>query len=102
MGADGWMGVGWPVEYGGKGLGGIEQQIFANEAARADVHLPAVTLQTVGPTLQAYGTELQKDKFLKAILAGDVHFAIGYSESNAGTIWRRCAPPHGATATTTS
>ena len=40
MGDDGWMGVGWPVEYGGKGLGGIEQQIFANEAARADVHLP--------------------------------------------------------------
>ena len=40
MGDDGWMGVGWPMEYGGKGLGGIEQQIFANEAARADVHLP--------------------------------------------------------------
>ena len=85
MGEDGWMGVGWPVEYGGKGLGGIEQQIFANEAARADVHLPAVTLQTVGPTLQAYGTELQKDMFLKAILAGEVHFAIGYSEADAGT-----------------
>ena len=85
MGEDGWMGVGWPVEYGGKGLGGIEQQIFANEASRADVHLPAVTLQTVGPTLQAYGTELQKDMFLKAILAGDVHFAIGYSEADAGT-----------------
>ena len=85
MGADGWLGVGWPVEYGGKGLGGIEQQIFANEAARADVHLPAVTLQTVGPTLQAYGTELQKEKFLKAILAGEVHFAIGYSEADAGT-----------------
>ena len=85
MGEDGWMGVGWPEEYGGKGLGGIEQQIFANEAARADVHLPAVTLQTVGPTLQAYGTDLQKDKFLKAILAGDVHFAIGYSEADAGT-----------------
>jgi len=85
MGDDGWMGVGWPVEYGGKGLGVIEQQIFANEAARADVHLPSVTLQTVGPTLQAFGTELQKDKFLKAILAGDVHFAIGYSEADAGT-----------------
>jgi alkylation response protein AidB-like acyl-CoA dehydrogenase len=85
MGDDGWMGVGWPVEYGGKGLGGIEQQIFANEAARADVHLPSVTLQTVGPTLQAYGTEKQKDLFLGKILAGDVHFAIGYSEADAGT-----------------
>jgi hypothetical protein len=85
MGSDGWMGVGWPEEYAGKGLGGIEQQIFANEAARGDVHLPAVTLQTVGPTLQAFGTEKQKDLFLKAILAGDVHFAIGYSEADAGT-----------------
>ena len=85
MGSDGWMGVGWPEEYGGKGLGGIEQQIFANEAARADVHLPAVTLQTVGPTLQTFGTDKQKDQFLKAILAGDVHFAIGYSEADAGT-----------------
>ena len=85
MGSDGWMGVGWPEEYGGKGLGGVEQQIFANEAARGDVHLPSVTLQTVGPTLQSFGTEQQKDLFLKAILAGDVHFAIGYSEADAGT-----------------
>ena len=49
------------------------------------MHLPAVTLQTVGPTLQAFGTEKQKDLFLKRILAGDVHFAIGYSEPDAGT-----------------
>ncbi len=85
MGRDGWMGVGWPTEYGGKGLGGIEQQIFANEAAHADVHLPSVTLQTVGPTLQSFGTDKQKEMFLKDILAGDVHFAIGYSEPDAGT-----------------
>ena len=85
MGDDKWMGVGWPKEYGGKGLGVIEQQIFANEAARGDVHLPAVTLQTVGPTLQAFGSEKQKEMFLGKILAGDVHFAIGYSEADAGT-----------------
>lgn len=85
MGADGWMGVGWPKEYGGHGLGEIEQTIFANEAQRADVHLPAVTLQTVGPTLIRYGTPKQKNLFLKRILEGDVHFAIGYSEAEAGT-----------------
>ncbi len=85
LGEDGWMGVGWPTEYGGKGLGELEQTIFANEAQRADVHLPAVTLQTVGPTLQKYGTQKQKDLFLQRILAGDVHFAIGYSEPDAGT-----------------
>ncbi len=85
MGADGKLGVGWPKEYGGHGFGPVEQSIFVNEAARADVPLPAVTLQTVGPTLQEYGTEAQKKKFLPAILAGEVHFAIGYSEPEAGT-----------------
>ena len=85
MGRDGWMGVGWPEEYGGRGFGEIEQQIFANEAARADIPLPSVTLQTVGPTLQAYGTEKQKELFLRKILTGDVHFAIGYTEPDAGT-----------------
>jgi len=75
----------WPAEYGGRGLGQVEQQIFANEAARADVPLPAVTLQTVGPTLQAHGTPEQKQFFLPKILAGEVHFAIGYTEPEAGT-----------------
>ncbi|MBD0022322.1 acyl-CoA dehydrogenase [Gordonia pseudamarae] len=85
MGDDGRLGVGWPKEYGGKGFGEIEQQIFTNEAVRADVPLPSVTLQTVGPTLQALGTEEQKKRFLPAILAGEVHFAIGYTEPGAGT-----------------
>lgn len=85
MGRDGWLGVGWPAEYGGKGFGHIEQLIFTNEATRADVPLPSVTLQTVGPTLQRFGTQAQKDKFLPGILDGTVHFAIGYSEPDAGT-----------------
>ncbi|MGH3069795.1 MAG: acyl-CoA dehydrogenase family protein [Streptosporangiaceae bacterium] len=85
MGRDGWLGVGWPQEYGGRGLGQVEQQIFVNEAARADIPLPAVTLQTVGPTLQIHGTQEQKDFFLPKVLAGEVHFAIGYTEPEAGT-----------------
>ncbi|MFC4001038.1 acyl-CoA dehydrogenase family protein [Prauserella oleivorans] len=85
MGRDGWLGVGWPVEYGGRGFGPVEQHIFVDEAARADVQLPSVTLQTVGPTLQQFGTEEQKARFLPKILAGEVHFAIGYSEPEAGT-----------------
>ena len=85
MGRDGWLGVGWPAAYGGRGLGQMEQQIFVSEAALADIPLPAVTLQTVGPTLQAYGTAEQKDFFLPKILAGEVHFAIGYTEPGAGT-----------------
>ncbi|QWF77471.1 acyl-CoA dehydrogenase family protein [Amycolatopsis sp. CA-230715] len=85
MGRDGWLGVGWPREYGGRGFGEIEQHLFADEAARADVQLPSVTLQTVGPTLQAFGTDEQKARFLPKILAGEVHFAIGYTEPDAGT-----------------
>jgi len=85
MGRDGWLGVGWPVRWGGRGFGQVEQQIFADEAARADVPLPAVTLQTVGPTLQEHGTPWQRDFFLPPILAGEVHFAIGYTEPEAGT-----------------
>jgi alkylation response protein AidB-like acyl-CoA dehydrogenase len=85
MGRDGWLGVGWPAEYGGRGLGQIEQQIFVNEATLADVQLPSVTLQTVGPTLMAHGSEEQKGFFLPRILAGELHFAIGYTEPESGT-----------------
>jgi alkylation response protein AidB-like acyl-CoA dehydrogenase len=85
MGTDGRLGAGWPEEFGGGGFGVIEQHLFADEAARADVQLPSVTLQTVGPTLQEYGTPEQKAFFLPKILAGEVHFAIGYTEPDAGT-----------------
>ncbi|GAA1637745.1 acyl-CoA dehydrogenase family protein [Actinoplanes couchii] len=85
LGSDGWLGLGFPVEYGGRGLGPAEQQIFVNETARADVPLPAVTLQTVAPTLLAHGTDEQRRFFLPRILAGEIHFAIGYTEPEAGT-----------------
>jgi hypothetical protein len=85
MGRDNWLGVGWPVEYGGHGFGQVEQQIFVNEAARRDIPLPYVTLQTVGPVLQVQGTAEQKEFFLPRILAGELHFAIGYTEPEAGT-----------------
>ncbi|UOX84858.1 acyl-CoA dehydrogenase family protein [Amycolatopsis sp. FBCC-B4732] len=85
MGRDGRLGVGWPKEDGGQGFGEIEQHLFVDEAARADVQLPSVTLQTVGPTLQQFGTDEQKSFFLPKILAGEIHFAIGYTEPEAGT-----------------
>ncbi len=96
MGRDGWLGVGWPEQYGGRGFGQVEQQIFVNEAALADVPLPSVTLQTVGPTLMARGSEEQKDFFLPKILAGEVHFAIGYTEPDAGTDLASLTYPRGA------
>jgi hypothetical protein len=85
MGADGWLGVGWPVEWGGQGRTGVEQQIWFEEARRAGAPLPFVTLNTVGPALIARGSEAQKRRFLPGILAGEIQFAIGYSEPGAGT-----------------
>ena len=85
LGRDGWLGLGWPKEYGGQGWGPVEQLIFFDEANTASVPLPMVTLNTVGPTLAQFGSDEQKERFLPAILAGEVHFAIGYTEPGAGT-----------------
>ncbi|MEU8519905.1 acyl-CoA dehydrogenase family protein [Streptomyces sp. NBC_01216] len=85
LGADGWLGVGWPTEYGGRGLSPMEQFIFFDEAAQAGVPLPLMALNTVGPTIMRYGTEEQKARFLPKILSGETDFAIGYSEPDAGT-----------------
>ncbi|MCX4526735.1 acyl-CoA dehydrogenase family protein [Streptomyces sp. NBC_01551] len=85
IGADGLLGLGWPVEYGGQGRGPDEQFVFFDEAYRAGAPVSMVTLNTVGPTLMKYGTPEQKDYFLPRILAGEIVFAIGYSEPEAGT-----------------
>jgi alkylation response protein AidB-like acyl-CoA dehydrogenase len=85
LGADGWLGVGWPKEHGGQGRGPLEQLIFLEEASWAGVPIPMVTLNTVGPTIAQFGTDAQKERFLPAILRGELHFAIGYTEPGAGT-----------------
>src|SRR5437588_12255402 len=64
MGRDGWLGVGWPKEYGGQGRSPLDQYIFYDEAQRAGVPMPLVTLNTVGPTLMRFGNDEQKSYFL--------------------------------------
>ncbi|MFF1743639.1 acyl-CoA dehydrogenase family protein [Streptomyces mirabilis] len=85
IGADGLLGIGWPVAYGGQGRGADEQFVFFDEAYRAGAPVSMVTLNTVGPTLMKYGSEAQKEYFLPRVLRGDLVFAIGYSEPSAGT-----------------
>ncbi|MFI6490357.1 acyl-CoA dehydrogenase family protein [Streptomyces sp. NPDC050564] len=85
IGADGLLGLGWPVAYGGQGRGADEQFVFFDEAYRAGAPVSMVTLNTVGPTLMKYGSRQQKDLFLPRILSGELVFAIGYSEPSAGT-----------------
>jgi alkylation response protein AidB-like acyl-CoA dehydrogenase len=82
---DGWAGLGWPKEYGGQDRDPIDQFIFFDESMRAGAPVATLTLNTVGPTIMNFGTDWQKDFFLPKILAGDIHFAIGYSEPGAGT-----------------
>lgn len=85
MGADGWLGIGWPKEYGGQNRPPMDQFIFFDEVQRAGFPIPFLTLCTVGPTLMKFGTDAQRARFLPAILKGEMHFAIGYSEPQAGT-----------------
>ncbi|MAG30197.1 MAG: acyl-CoA dehydrogenase [Deltaproteobacteria bacterium] len=85
IGEDGWLGVGWPKEFGGGGMTMVEQMIFLEEQRRAGAPFPFVTVSTVGPAIMEHGSEEQKAEYLPRILAGDCHFSIGYSEPNSGT-----------------
>jgi alkylation response protein AidB-like acyl-CoA dehydrogenase len=85
MGADGWLGIGWPKEYGGQGRTPMEQFLFFDESMRAGAPVPMLTINTVGPTIMHFGSDEQKDRFLPPILRGEIHFCIGYTEPGSGT-----------------
>jgi alkylation response protein AidB-like acyl-CoA dehydrogenase len=85
MGQDGWLGIGWPKEYGGQGRSQIEQFIFFDESMRCGAPVPMLTINTVAPSIMHFGTAEQKESFLPRILRGELHFCIGYTEPNAGT-----------------
>ena len=85
MGSDGWLAVGWPTEYGGRGLSAVEQFIVFDESVALGAPIPMLTINTVGPTIMQYGTDEQKDFFLPRIAGGELTFCIGYSEPDAGT-----------------
>ena len=85
QGKDQMLAVGWPEQYGGRGLTESEQLIRYEEALLAGAPTPFVTLNTVGPALMSQGTEAQKQRFLPGIAEGEIHFSIGYTEPSAGT-----------------
>jgi len=85
MGKDGWLGIGWPREYGGQGRTPLEQFIFWDETYRARAPLPVIAVNTIGPTLMQFGTPEQKAELLPGIVKGELIFGMGYSEPGAGT-----------------
>ena len=82
-----WVGVGWPVEYGGRGLSIEQQVIFHEEYARAGGpgRMGHIGEGLIGPALIKFGSEAQKQEFLPGILAGTTFWAQGYSEPGAGS-----------------
>ena len=85
MGQDGWIGLSWPKEFGGKEFTPIEQYIFVEEIMRTVFPFPFLTTESVGPMIAQYGSDWAKETIAKSILRGETIFAIGYSEPNAGT-----------------
>ncbi|MFU8765221.1 MAG: acyl-CoA dehydrogenase family protein [Haliea sp.] len=85
MGADGWIGLGWPTEWGGRGYGPIEQYIFIEEVTRAGLPFPYLTTESIGPAIAEFASDEVREQLLPRILAGEMVVAIGYSEPHAGT-----------------
>jgi len=85
MGHDGWLGIGWPKEYGGQGRTPLEQHLFYEICFYEEIPLPVLALNTVGPAIMRIGTDEQKKKYLPLIVKGELEVCIGYTEPDAGT-----------------
>jgi alkylation response protein AidB-like acyl-CoA dehydrogenase len=87
LAADGWVGMGWPAEYGGRDLPLTQQMLFAEEYARAGgpQRCGFFGEQLLGPTLMLFGTDAQKERFLPPILRAEEFWCQGFSEPDAGS-----------------
>jgi alkylation response protein AidB-like acyl-CoA dehydrogenase len=84
---DGWAAVQWPVQYGGRGATLMQSAIFFEELGRSGAPLPAnvLGLLLAGPTIMAWGTEEQKERYLNPILTAEEIWCQGFSEPDAGS-----------------
>ena len=85
MGADGWIGLSWSKELGGRELSHIEQYIFTDEVVRSGFAYPFLTTEAVTPVIAANANDAVREEVVGGVKQGKVVIAIGYSEPNAGT-----------------
>ena len=85
MGGDGWIGLSWKKELGGKEVSPIEQYIFVETVMRTGFPFPFLTTESVGPMIAEHGSDWAKEEIATKILKGELFFGIGYSEPNSGT-----------------
>ena len=101
MGEDGWLGVGWPTEWGGRGFTPVEQFLWFDEAMRAGAPVPMLTVNSVAPTIMQFGSDEQRSSTCRrSCAARSTSRSATPSRARART-WRRCAPRRCATATST-
>ena len=87
MAEKGWTAPAWPTEYGGGGLGRAEVKVLKEELARIHARPPLISfgISMLGPALLKFGTEELKQQHLPPIVRGEIRWAQGYSEPNAGS-----------------
>jgi alkylation response protein AidB-like acyl-CoA dehydrogenase len=85
MGADGWIGLSWSRDLGGRELSHVEQYLFTDEVVRSGFAYPFLTTEAIAPVLAANANEEIRREVVGGIKRGEVVIAIGYSEPNAGT-----------------
>lgn len=84
---EGWLGFGWPPEYGGRNASLAEQVVLNEETTyhRVGATKALGSVMLLGSSILRYGSEEQKQKFLPIIHAGEMNFCLGYSEPEAGS-----------------
>ena len=86
LGKKGWLGYGWPKQFGGPGWTAVQKHLFEEECAMAGgPRIVPFGPVMVAPVIMAYGSKAQQERFLPGIASGEVWWSQGYSEPGSGS-----------------